>query len=560
MSCVERYAFRWASDLLKESGVIAFVSGSGFAEKPAMDGMRKSLKDEFSSVYIFNLRGDIRKNILSKGRAKEGQNIFDSGSMTGIAITVLVKNPSSKEAGKIFWHDIGDDLASKDKLAIIQKYQNIFGIQQTEGWLSITPDEHNDWTNQRDSSFSAYMCLGRKGDKGEAALFDSYSMGLKTNRDSWVYNASKGRLNESVESMISFYNLEMSRLSGKSSEEIDRSIVRDKTKIKWTTDIQSDLEKGRKYEINLSDINTALYRPFLKCWVYSNSKWNWTRHLMPKYFPSADYENLVICVSGVGARSGFSALITNTLPDLQVVDNGQCYPLYIYDEQELRSRQNDLFSATCQTNRKRRDALTDEGLAHFREAYSGEKISKEDIFYYVYGLLHSSDYSDRYADNLSKELPRIPCVKKATDFWAFSQAGRKLADLHLNYETVEPYPLKIEVAGKLTDADYRVEKMKYGKNGKDKNLSTLHYNDKITLTGIPHEAYEYVVNGKPALDWVVERQCVKTDKDSGIVNDANDWARETIGNPRYPLELFMRIVTVSLETMKIVKSLPKLDI
>jgi predicted helicase len=550
-------AFRWASDLLNKSGVIAFVSGSGFVEKPAMDGMRKSIKDEFSSIYIFNLRGDIRKNILSKGRAKEGQNIFDSGSMTGIAITVLVKNPTSKDTGKIFWHDIGDDLTSKDKLAIIQKYHNIFGIQQAEGWLSITPDEHNDWTNQRDSSFSAYICLGRKGDKGEAALFDSYSMGLKTNRDSWVYNYSKSRLTKSVESMISFYNLEMYRLSGKNSEEIDRLIIRDKTKIKWTTDIQSDLEKGRKYEINIPDINTALYRPFLKCWVYSNSKWNWTRHLMPKYFPCAESENLVICVSGVGARSGFSTLITNTLPDLQVVDNGQCYPLYIYDEQDPRSGHNDLFAATCLTNRKRRDALTDQGLAYFLEPYSDEKISKEDVFYYVYGLLHSPDYRERYADNLSKELPRIPRVKTAADFWAFSQAGRALAEWHLNYETVQPYPLTIEASGPLTDADYRVDKMKFAKKG---DKTTVIYNGKITLRGIPEAAWDYVVNGKAALDWVMERQCIKTDKSSGIVNDANDWAIETMGNPKYPLELFQRVVTVSLETMKIVKALPRLDI
>jgi predicted helicase len=183
------------------------------------------------------------------------------------------------------------------------------------------------------------------------------------------------------------------------------------------------------------------------------------------------------------------------------------------------------------------------------------------VFYYVYGLLHSPDYREKYADNLAKELPRIPRVKTAADFWAFSQAGRDLAALHVNYEKVEPYPLKIENSGKtLSDSDYRVEKMKYGKTGKDKDLTTLHYNDKITLTGIPLEAYDYIVNGKPALDWVVERQCVKTDKDSGIVNDANDWAVETMGNPHYPLELFMRVVTVSLETMKIVNGLPALDI
>ena len=209
----------------------------------------------------------------------------------------------------------------------------------------------------------------------------------------------------------------------------------------------------------------------------------------------------------------------------------------------------------------RKDAITDDGLKNFQDAYPGEKISKEDLFYYAYGLLHSPDYRERYADNLSKELPRIPAVKTTKDFWHFSKAGRDLAELHLNYETVEPYPVKIEVSGKspLTDEDYRVEKMKYGKSGKEKDLTTLIYNHRITLTGIPLEAYEYVVNGKPALDWVVERQCVKTDKDSGIVNDANDWAIETMGNPKYPLELFMRVITVSLETMKIVNSLPELD-
>jgi predicted helicase len=210
----------------------------------------------------------------------------------------------------------------------------------------------------------------------------------------------------------------------------------------------------------------------------------------------------------------------------------------------------------------RRDGITDVGLAHFHAAYPTESITKEDVFYYVYGLLHSPDYRERYADNLSKELPRIPRVKTAIDFRAFSKAGRDLAELHLNYETVSMYAAaKVNTEGKaLADADYRVEKMKYAKRGKDKDLTTLIYNAKITVTGIPLEAYDYVVNGKAALDWVVERQCVKTDKDSGIVNDANDWAVETMHNPRYPLELFLRVITVSLETMKIVRALPPLDI
>jgi predicted helicase len=285
---------------------------------------------------------------------------------------------------------------------------------------------------------------------------------------------------------------------------------------------------------------------------------------MPRIFPDAAAKNLVICVAGVGAKFSFCCLITDTLPNLGMVDIGvtQCFPLYLYAEnaEEQTKYTPDMFAELVTHKRTRRDAITDDGLAHFQEAYSGEWITKEDLFYYVYGLLHSPDYRECYADNLSKELPRIPRVKTASDFWAFSKAGRKLAELHLNYETVELYPVKIEETGKLSDADYRVEKMKYGKKGKDKDLTTLYYNPKITLTGIPLEAYEYIVNGKPALDWVVERQCVKTDKDSGIVNDANDWAVETMNNPRYPLELFQRVITVSLETMKIVKALPKLDI
>lgn len=207
----------------------------------------------------------------------------------------------------------------------------------------------------------------------------------------------------------------------------------------------------------------------------------------------------------------------------------------------------------------RKDAITDEGLRHFQDPYPGQSISKEDLFYYVYGLLHSPDYRERYADTLRKELPRIPRVKTYEAFKAFSDAGRRLGEMHVHFDTQPIYEgVKVDTGNtRPSPEDYRVTQMKYGK-GKDKTV--LHYNDRITVTGIPLEAYDYVVNGKSALDWVVERQCVKTDKASGIVNDANDWAIETMNNPRYPLELFLRVITVSLETMKIVKSLPALDI
>ena len=304
-------------------------------------------------------------------------------------------------------------------------------------------------------------------------------------------------------------------------------------------------------------------------------------------------------------QDGQIALMANVVPTFTSDGGEQCFPLYLYDpvvpaqagtqatldlaEAELldsRLRGNDGYMRE-NGGYVRRDAITGEGLAHFQSAYPGETINKEDVFYYVYGLLHSPDYRGKYADNLAKELPRIPRVKTAAGFWAFSQAGRKLAELHLNYETVpiyqgakvlgadgkvfnlgDPKVLDSRLRGNdgyMSGNDeregfWRVVKMKVPKTDGKKDLTRLIYNAHITVSGIPPEAYDYIVNGKPALDWVVERQCVKTDKDSGIVNDANDWAIETIGNPRYPLELFLRVITVSLETMKIVNALPPLEI
>ena len=300
--------------------------------------------------------------------------------------------------------------------------------------------------------------------------------------------------------------------------------------------------------------------------MYFNRQLNEMVLLNDKIFPEEKLENLTISITGIGGKKGFSTIISNTIADFNSMDAGsQCFPLYLYEENTVKAKDADLFnqseSSTTDGQYTRKDAISDAGLKHFQDAYPNEKISKEDIFYYVYGLLHSEDYRTRYADNLTKELPRIPCVKKAEDFWAFSKAGRDLAHWHLNYETVEPYKAKLDLGGKslkqLEDKDFYVTKMKFPK--KDQK-DTVVYNNAITIREIPLEAYDYVVNGKSALEWVMERQGVSTHKDSGIVNDANDWAIETMGDAKYPLELFLRVITVSLETMKIVRSLPKLDI
>ena len=333
-------------------------------------------------------------------------------------------------------------------------------------------------------------------------------------------------------------------------------------KLNGTTDIISKLNHDVKFDFKEKSLQISAFRPFQNVWWYNDKDWNWSRHLMPKFFTNDSVHNLAICVSGVGARAGFSALMVKHIPNKHTLDTGQCFPRYLYDEaaQTGDDGQADYLAETNATGLKRRDALTDEGLAHFQAAYPDEAITKDDLFYYVYGLLHSPDYRARFADNLSKQLPRIPAVKQVADFWAFVDAGRRLGDLHCDYESVEPLPVTyaegaLELAH-IPDPEkfYRVDKMKFGGKRPNQDKSIVVYNGHITITGIPLEAYDYVVNGKAALDWVMERQCVKVDKASGIVNDANRYAIETMGDPAYPLMLFRRVITVSLETMKIVRA------
>ncbi|HFT1767708.1 TPA: DEAD/DEAH box helicase [Pseudomonas aeruginosa] len=551
-------AIRWASDRIGGAGVIGFVTNAGFLEANTANGLRKCLADEFSSLYVFHLRGNQRTS--GETSRKEGGKIFGSGSRSPIAISLLVKNPNAQSHGQIHFHDIGDYLSREEKLEKVADYASVAGI---EHWQLIAPDEHGDWLKQRDDRFSDFLVLGEK--KVETLkVFDNYSQGVLSARDTWCYNAGRESLGLNMQRMINFYNEELDRfnvanidLDKKSREKgVDGFINTDPARISWTRSLKQELVKGRRFDFDAECLVKSVYRPFTKQWLYFNRRFNEYVYQLPRIFPEPNVKNLVIVVTGTGEAKEFSSLIVDAVPDFKNHYNGQCFPLYLYDEAAQASK-NDLFAEPVDGGLRRRDAITDAGLAHFQAAYPGELISKEDLFYYVYGILHSPDYRERYADNLSKELPRIPAVKKAADFWAFSKAGRALADLHLNYETVEPYPLTIEAKGTLTDADYRVEKMKFTKKG---DKTSVIYNHRITLKGIPEAAWDYVVNGKAALDWVMERQAVRTDKASGIVNDANDWAIETMGNPKYPLELFQRVVTVSLETQKIVNSLPPLDI
>ncbi|WP_374452785.1 DEAD/DEAH box helicase [Phenylobacterium sp.] len=570
-------ALRWASDRVGDAGVVAYVSNAGWLDANTTDGLRKSLVREFTSIHVFHLRGNARTS--GEQRRKEKDNVFGQGSRTPVAITLLVKNPKATQKGVIRFHEIGDYLTRDEKLAIVARFGSVAGIEKSVGWQTITPDEHGDWLGQRDKNFGSFPALGNKDGAERAALFANYSLGINTNRDSWSYNPSRVSVSNNMAKLIGVYDGEVERFRARYGQSdrkarvaaVDDFVETDPTKIKWSSSLKESLIRGTRFVFDEARIVRSMYRPFDVEWLYYSQGLVHRMGQMPKIFPTSGptAENRVICVSGTGGKVAFSALMSSTPPSLHMVDidGSQCFPRYLYDDATV-GQQGDLLTARDKNadGHRRRDALTNEGLASFQSAYPRESITKDDLFYYIYGILHSPDYRARYADNLSKQLPRIPAVRTAAAFWAYAAAGRKLADLHCEYDNVEPYPIEI-AQGDLRLADisnperfYRVEQMRFA--GKRPNLdrTTVIYNPNITITGIPLEAHDYIVNGKSALEWVMERQVVKTDKDSGILHDANRYAIETMGDPAYPLKLFQRVVTVSLETMKIVRGLPPLEI
>lgn len=570
-------AIRWASDRLGEAGVIGFVTNAGWVDGNTADGIRKCLADEFASIHVFHLRGNQRTS--GDRSRREGGKIFGQGSRAPIAITLLVKNPSAAEHGRIHFHDIGDYLSREEKLAIIKRFGSIGGIAAAKKWASIAPDEHGDWISQRDKSFNNFIAIGDKGVKGAISIFASYSTGVQTNRDAWTYNASRNALMSNVQCIISSYNGEVARFDKAYSKEskkersevLDRFIDKDPKKISWTRGLKNDLLKSKIHHFDAERAKISLYRPFVRQWLYYDRSLVEYVLQMPRIFPFGGIivENRVITVPSPGNVTPFSVLMANIIVDLSVTaakGGTQCFPRWLYEGAEGTGEAGLNLGGDEQGGHRRRDGISDAGLAYFKAAYPEEAITKDDLFYYVYGLLHSPDYRERFADSLSKELPRIPPVSKAEDFWKFVEAGRKLADLHCDFDHAELYPITIE-QGALELATipdpvkfFRVEKMKFGGKRPKLDRTTVIYNRNITITGIPLEAYDYVVNGKSALEWVMERQCVKTDTASGIVSDANAFANETVGDPAYPFKLFCRVITVSLRTIEIVRSLPPLDV
>ncbi|MDR0620499.1 MAG: N-6 DNA methylase, partial [Deltaproteobacteria bacterium] len=472
-------AFRWASDRLDQNygGVIAFVSNAGWLDGNAMDGMRKCLAAEFNKIFVFNLRGNQRTS--GELSIKVGGKIFGSGSRTPIAITVLVKKPETNGPVEIYHHDIGDYLSREEKLAKIMDKHDIYNPEFF--WERIIPNEDGDWLNKRSVGFEKLILLGGKVNKNiENTFFKPiYSNGLKTNRDPWCYNYSNHSLETNIKSSIEFYNSQAIKIDKLKSEdkEIDIKIdlIYEPTKFSWDYQQKIDVIKSKKYYFSDKSCYIGLYRPFSKQNIYFDRSLNNRVYLLPDLFPTKNHQNLVICIPGPGGTQELMPLISQNIPDLHLNGDSQCFPRYYYEIDS--KKQNTLFKSNNSfEGYTRHDAITDYIFGESKSKY-GPKVTKEDIFYYVYGLLHSEDYRVTFSADLKKMMPRLPLVDKAEDFWAFSKAGRDLADLHLNYESVKPYP-KVTVTG-ADKGNFIVDKMRFA-HKKDK--SVIYYNHAITIS------------------------------------------------------------------------------
>lgn len=542
-------AIRWASDRVKDSGVIAFVSNGSFIDGNAADGLRKCLVDEFSKLYVYNLRGNQRTS--GEQSRREGGKIFGSGSRTPVAICVLVKDPSHTDEAVLHYRDIGDYLSREEKLDIIAREGS---IAHTE-WEVIVPNEAADWINQRDEKYDTYQPIGDRDTKGKPntpGIFQLYSRGLATSRDAWVYNFSARAVEENVRRMIEFYNSQI----GVEHPDMDP------TKIAWGDGLKSLLCRKIQVGYSTTAARLSVYRPFCKQHVYFDAPLNERQYQLPKLFPTPAHENIVITLPGPGSAGEFYALAIDMLPALGVATSLQVFSLYTYEPvvEDDGGFNLNLGGGEVVDGYTRKENITDATLAAYRGTYGDEGIAKEDIFYYIYALLHHPEYREKYAADLKKMLPRIPLAK---GFWEYSRAGRALAELHLGYESVAPYPLD-EVVSSPAPEDleerfefYRVQKLQFGPK---KDKTRIKYNGHLTLKGIPDEVYNYILMGnRSALEWVIDRYQVKTDKKSLITNDPNDYCR-AVNDPRYIVDLIKRLVTVSLETQKLVGTLPRFEV
>ncbi len=523
-----------ASDLLKDRGVIGFVVNGSFIDSKSADGFRKCVAQEFAHLYVLNLRGNVRNFGESR---KEGGNIFGNSSMLRIAIIFFVKDASVKNSA-IHYYDIGDYLKREGKLNRLANFTNLDALP----FETIIPNAKGDWINQREDAFDKLIPLKRDKTRPNPSVFDTNSLGVTTGRDPWVYNFSPNALMQNVQKCIDTYNADLKRFNthfreafkqrtkGVKSAELykhlnDKEITTDKTKIAWTDDLKTNLIKNKNLQESHKDrIRLALYRPFNKQWLYWDKDWINRQREFSKIFPNKDAQNVVIN-TGVGNGKNFSALVSDCISNYDLIFHNQAYPLYYYDD--LGNRHHAI-SGYC--------------LNLFREHYKDNLITEEEIFYYIYAIFHHKGYLEKYKNSLTKEDPRIGLSE---DFKELSVLGKELAELHLNYESGEMHT-SVEYTTLMNaeqEGYYDVETM-------TKKGDRIHYNNNIAITKIPKKAFEYVVNGKSAIDWVIERYKKTTNEDSKIKNNPNDYA-----GGKYVFELLCRVIKLSEKSVDLIEKI-----
>lgn len=576
-------ALRYATDrilnngesLADAEGVVAFITNNSFLDGIAFDGVRKYLAEEFNRLYIVNLRGNVRKNPKIAGTT---HNVF--GIQVGVSINILVKLNNSSEH-RIFYADTEEYALKEERLALLTQAEHILN-KDGFAWRELTSDARHAWlTDGLESGFDSFLPMGTKEAKAGSgnAIFETYSSGIKTNRDVWAYNFSFESLSKNMGKMIEVYNAEIVRWQQSSKENeqrnnIDEFVLYDDSQINWSGDLKEALLRGQKSEYSQSKVRHSLYRPFVKQYLFFDRLMNNRVYQFPRIFPmpATEQENRVICVSGLG-HDNFICLMANCIVDLKFATSGnggtQCFPLYTYDTETGERREN----------------ITDWGLDEVRSRYgaAGAGITKADIFHYIYALLHAPGYRTKYAANLRRDLPRVPFVRDFADFKRFVEAGQHLADLHVNYEAVPEWDglawsgAEDFLSKKRTLQERQAffalgyEKMKLrgvkAKDGEELPATlTLEYNGNLTISGIPREVLAYKLGTRSALEWVVERYCITADavkeqadgtkRGSGIINDPNR-SEAMLREPEYVARLVGRVVQVSMETQALVQSLPE---
>ena len=548
-------AFRWATDRIGDQGVVAFVSNGGWIDGNTGDGVRLSMAEDFTDLYVFNLRGNQRT--AGEQSRKEGGKVFGSGSRNTVAITIGVIDPS-KSAFDLHYRDIGDYLTAEEKLRIVDT-----SLVGNVDWQSITPNREGDWLGQRSEEFTTWPVISaKKENTRKTSFFAVNSGGVGTARDAWAYSFSRSKLIGNVRRSLDFFNA------------IGDTKTIDPAEIKWSSRYDQLKKRGAKLSFDNRACRVGAYRPFCRQHLYFSSDFNDRRGQLPSMFPTPGHRNVGFVLTGAASHYEFGLIVTDLLPNSHTLDTGQYFPRFTWAAVEaddgglfgegtaVKQGEASVYGSIGEVvdGYVRVDNITDEIKALYRDAL-GSDITGDDIFHFVYGKLHDPVYRTKYAADLKKMLPHIETPSSRAEFDKFAAAGQKLMDLHVNYETVEPWPLDIQVKGDEADREtWRVLKMKWAKRkdpetGKNVNdVTKLIYNKRVTIAGIPEEADEYMLGSRSAVAWLIDRYQVKKDKASGIVNDPNDWADE-VGNPRYIVDLIGKVVRVAMETVRIVDGL-----